>query len=241
MKSPLNLWLLLLVLLFSCGKNPEKQARELVGRSIAAHGGAEAWEKITTLKFRKKTRLLAEDGAVESELDQRVEIRMKPYLEGKITWEKDSMTHVLTWDRQQMRYFMGENEIRNLGFLASKRKEFDAAFFEVSQPWGILDELSAPRYEGLQTLENGREAEVVQLDSAGGAELSLFYFDPKSAVMIGRQLTQGNSRALIYYLGYAEVEGLKLQAQSESWEVDENGKKRFLRAEFLYSEYEVLR
>ncbi len=241
MKSAASLWIILVALLFSCGKNSEKQARELVGRSIAAHGGTEAWEEIATLKFRKKTRLYHEDGTLESELDQKIEFRFKPRLEGEINWVKDSITHVIIWDGDVTRYFMGENEVKNPGFLASKKKEFEAAVLAVGAPWRILDQEAALGYEGQKTLENERLVKAVRLDSTGVASQIQFYFDPNSAMMVGSETQSGSSPTLTYNLGYAEVGGLKLPGQSESWALDESGRKRFLRAEFLYSEYEVLK
>ncbi len=240
MKPQLSLWLLLcMVFFFSCGKSPERQARELIERSIEAHGGAEVWENISSLKFRKKTRLIQEDSTVESESDERMEFRFKPYLEGKITWEKDSLKHVSTWDGAQMRYFMGENEVKNAGFLASKRKEFDAALHAVAQPWQLLDGETVPKYEGQKTLENGRLVESIRVDHGSEGDVRYYYFDPKSAVMVGSEVHMKEERILVYNLGYVEIEGLKMRGQVDSWSVNGKSERLFLRAEHLYSEYEI--
>lgn len=241
MKSPLSLWVFLCLFLFSCGANPEKQARELLDRSIEAHGGAEPWEKIVSLKFRKQARLLNEDGSVESELTQQMEFRFKPNFEGKITWTKDSIQHVSTWDGMRMRYFMGENEVENPGFLAAKRKEFDTEFYLVAQPWKLLDEETVPIYEGKKSLENGRLVEVIRIDFGPESDVWYYYFDPKSAVMVGSEIHGKDQRTLVYNLGYVENDGLKLQGQRDSWRVNEKGERLFLSAEHLYSDYQITR
>ncbi|GAB3218422.1 hypothetical protein J0A67_02710 [Algoriphagus aestuariicola] len=240
MKSRLSLLLLLcLFSLWSCEPSPEKKAKELIERSIEAHGGSEAWEKISILKFRKKTRLYNEDGTVESELDQEMEFRLKPRLEGKITWEKDSIKHVLSWDGVQMRYFMGENEVKNPAFLASKKKDFDAAYYTISQPWGLLGDGATLTYEGQKTLENGKTVESVRVDYGSDTDLWFYYFDPNSVVMVGNEVHAKDHRSLIYDLSLVEHDGLKFHGQRDSWRIDERGKRLFLRAEYVYSDYEI--
>lgn len=241
MRSTLQFLVFLgLIFQFSCATSPEKQAGALLEKSMEAHGGAEKWSEISSLKFRKMTRLLHEDGSVESELDQWHEFRFKPYFEGKITWTKDSIFHVATWDGAQMHYFMGGNEVKNEGFLASKKKDFDAAFYVVAQPWKLLDEGAKLIYEGQKTLENGKPVEVIRVDYGPDSDVWWHYFDQETAEMIGNEIQLKDHRSLVYNLGFEEVEGLKLHGKRESFRVNAQGEKIFLRAEYLYSEYQVL-
>lgn len=225
--------------LFSCGKSPEKQAKDLLGKSIKAHESAKEWAEISSLKFRKSTRLLREDGTVESELNQWHEFRFKPFFEGKITWTKDSLDHVISWDGTKMRYQMGENEVQNPGFLASKKKDFDAAFYAVAQPWKLLDEGSKLLYEGQKTLENGKLVEVVRVDYGPDSDSWWYYFDPGTSEMIANEIQLKDHRSLVYNLSFEEIEGFKLHGKRESWRVNERGEKLFLRAQYLYSAYQI--
>jgi hypothetical protein len=234
-----SLAFLALVFKFSCSPSPEEQAQILLEKSMMAHGGADKWSEISSMKFRKWTRLLNEDGSVESELDQWHEFRFKPFFEGKITWTKDSVSHVSTWDGSQMRYFMGENEVKNEGFLASKKKDFDAAFYTVSQPWKLLDEGAKLLYEGQKTLENGKLVEVIRVDYGPDSDVWWYYFDPETFEMVGNEIQLKDHRSLVYNLSFEEVEGLKLHGKRESYRVNEQGEKLFLRAEYLYSQYEI--
>lgn len=233
--------LLVSFLVISCAPSSEKQAQELLKKSIVAHGGTESWEGIKSLKFRKWTRLLNEDGSVESELDQWHEFRFKPYFEGKITWTKDSITHVSSWDGSRMSYFMGENEVKNESFLAAKRKDFDAAFYAVAQPWKLLDEGTKLSYEGQKTLENGNPVDVIRVDYGQDADIWWYYFDPETTEMIGNEVQLKDHRSLVYNLSVEAVEGFKLHGKRESWRVNEKGERLFLRAEYRYSDYQILR
>jgi hypothetical protein len=240
MKSIIRLLLLLgIVIPFSCAKSPEDQATALLEKSMEAHGGAEKWSKLSSLKFRKWTRLLREDGTVESESDQWHEFRFDPYFEGKISWVKDSVAHVAAWDGSRMSYFMGENEVKNEGFLTSKKKDFDAAFYTVAQPWKLLDEEAKLIYEGQKTLESGELVEVIRVDYGPDSDVWWYYFDPETAEMVGNEIQLKDHRSLVYNGSVEEVNGLKLHGKRESYRVNDQGEKLFLRAEYRYSEYEI--
>ena len=229
-----------LLVQFSCGKNPEKQARELLGKSIKAHGGAEKWAGMNSLKFRKWTKLLNEDGSIQSELNQWHEFRFQPYFEGKISWTKDSVQHVATWDGSRMRYYMGENEVQNPSFLASKKKDMDAAFYAVAQPWKLLDDETAKlTYQGQKTLENERLVETIRVDYGPGTDTWYVYFDPNSSVIVGHEIQLKDHRSLVYNLSFVEAGGMLLPGTRESWNVDEKGEKLFLTTEHSYTDYEV--
>lgn len=238
---PSLIFIIALAFQFSCVPKAEKKAKSLLIKSIEAHGGAAKWSEVSSLKFRKWTRLLNEDGSIESESDQWHEFRLKPYFEGKITWTKDSIVHVVSWDGTRMRYLMGENEVQNPGFLASKRKDFDAAFYTVAQPWKLLEEESKLIYEGQKTLENSQVVEVIRVDYGPDTDKWWYYFNPETSEMIANEVQLSDHRSLIYNLGSEEVGGFKLHGKRESWRVNENGEKLFLRAEYRYSEYQILK
>ncbi|MDI1322375.1 MAG: DUF6503 family protein [Algoriphagus sp.] len=231
--------IVLLIFGFGCTKTPEKQAHEILEKSMKAHGGSEKWDKVSSLKFRKWTRLLTDSGTVESELDQILEFRMKPYFEGKITWTKDSVEHVSTWDGSRLRYTMGGNEIQNPGFLQSKKSDFDAAFYAVAQPWKLLDEGTRLSYEGQKNLENGQLAEVVRVDYGPESDVWWYYFDPVTFQLIGNEVQLKDHRSLIYTITYEHAGDLILHGKRVSYRVNEKGEKLYTRAEYLYSDYVI--
>ncbi|MFN3761463.1 MAG: hypothetical protein ACK4SF_19795 [Algoriphagus aquaeductus] len=234
-----TLLLLTLAFQFACTKSPEQQAQDLLEKSIEAHGGQEGWENLSQLKFRKWTRLLDENGNIESELNQWHEFRSQPFFEGKITWEKDSIEHVISWDGAIIRYQMGANEVQNEGFLAAKKKDFDAAFYTVAQPWKLMDKGGKLIYEGKRTLENGAEVESIRVDYGQDSDTWWYFFDPVTFLMVGNEVQLKDHRSLVYDLSGEDVEGLKLHGTRESWRVNEKGDRLFLRAEYKYSEYQV--
>lgn len=229
--------LFLLIVGLGCAKSPEKQAQDLLEKSIEAHGGSDRWEKVSSLKFNKWTRLLTDSGTVESEVDQVLEFRLKPYFEGKITWTKDSLEHISSWDGSELRYTMGGNEIRNPDFLKSKKADFDAAFYAVAQPWKLSDDGSQLSYEGQRTLGNGQLAEVIKVDYGPESDTWWYYFDPVSFQLIGNEVQLKDHRSLIYTETFEKAGELIFHGKRVSYRVNENGEKLYTRAEYVYSDY----
>lgn len=238
MKNLLLFFVILLVPM-ACTPNPEEQALDLLNKSIEAHGGKEGWEKLKGIKFQKWTRMLDSEGNVESELDQSHAFRFSPQFEGEISWIKDSISHSMTWDGAVFRYQMGVNEILNPDFLASKKKDFDAAFYTVAQPWKLLDKGGKLIYEGKKTLEDGAEVESIRVDYGPDSDTWWYFFDPATSLMLGNEVQLKDHRSLVYDLTTAKGDRLLFHGTRESWRVDDSGKRLFLRAEYRYSNFEL--
>lgn len=181
--------------------------------------------------------MLSDSGTVESELDQVLEFRLKPYFEGKISWTKDSVEHISSWDGSKLRYTMGGNEIQNPDFLKSKKADFDAAFYAFAQPWKLLEEGAKLIYEGQKTLENGQEAEVIKVDYGPESDTWWYYFDPVSFKLKGNEVQLKDHRSLIYTETFENAGELIFHGKRVSYRVNENGEKLYTRAEYFYSDY----
>ncbi len=224
----------------ACTPSPEEEALDLLDKSIEAHGGKEGWESLKEIKFQKWTRMLDAEGNVESELDQSHAFRFSPRFEGTINWTKDSISHSMTWDGAVFRYQMGVNEILNADFLASKKKDFDAAFYTVAQPWKLLDKGGKLIYEGKKALENGTEVESIRVDYGPDSDTWWYFFDPATYMMVGNEVQLKDHRSLVYDLATEQGGQLFFHGKRESWRVDDFGKRLFLRAEYRYSNFELV-
>ncbi|MBN3519956.1 hypothetical protein JYB62_08065 [Algoriphagus lutimaris] len=229
-----------LFLLGSCTKSPEQKAKSILEKAIQAHGGQEAWDQLETLKFRKWTRLLLEDGSVESETDQLIELRMKPYLEGSISWVSDSIEHISSFNGSTMSYTMGGNSVKNQGFLQSKKKDFDAAYYVIAQPWKLLeDEGASLFYEGQKELASGQLAEIIRVNYGPENDVWWYYFDPVSYQMLGNEVQLKDHRSLVENDTMEQAGPFLLYGKRTSYRVNEQGEKLYVRAEYQYSDFEI--
>lgn len=224
---------------FSCTPSPEEQAQELVEKSIEGHELSKKWENVAAIRFKKLTRLLYEDGAVESESEQWVEFRLKPYFEAKLTWSKDSISHIVNFNGSKTSYQMGENSIQNEGFLKAKRVEIDAVYFAFAQPWNLLDENTSLMYEGQKTLEGGKIVESVRVENLNAPKPFWIYFDTVSFKVETIESQGKDYKSLLENLAPDESTGLLFPKGQKSYRIDDSGKKLFLQAEYLYSDYQV--
>jgi hypothetical protein len=146
----------------------------------------------------------------------------------------------MSWDGATFRYQLGENEVLNLDFLAAKKKDFDAAFYTLAQPWKLLDKGGKLTYEGNKKLDTGKEVASIRVDYGPDADIWWYYFDPKGFEMVGNEVQLKDHRSRIYDLSSEQAEKMIFHGKRESWRVDEAGNRLFLRAEYRYSNFELV-
>jgi hypothetical protein len=227
-------------LLNSCNTR-DRQAVDLIEKSIEAHGGQEAWNQVQSISMTRDLWLFDENGAVESNVRQENEFRLKPYYEATMAWEKDSIAHRVHFDGIKTQYWMGANEILNEGFLESKKRDIDAAFYVLTKPFDLLDEGKNLTYEGKTELEGGIMAESVKVVDGNpedpDTDIWWYYFDPKSFEILAYKVKTTDHYSMVYNQGWDNSTGILLPAKRESYRVDSLGNRLYLRALYAYSDY----
>jgi hypothetical protein len=222
----------------------DNKAEEIIKKSIEAHGGMNAWEDLQELNFKKLSVLYTSDGAVESEQDQRLNFRFKPYFEGSIRWEKEGMLHVIKYDGIKTQYQMGENEVTNSDFLSAKKRDFDAAFYVMDKPFSLLKDGLHLTYEGIDTLRDGQIVERIKIIDGDpndpNNDVWFYFFDLENYRLIAYQVKTDGHSSQVYNETFIQSSGLILPATRSSYRLDQNGKHNYLRATYIYSKYEII-
>jgi hypothetical protein len=234
---------ILFYFLFSCS-NRDKQAVSIIEKSIEAHGGKEAWEKVQSISMVRDLWLFDENGNVESNARQENEFRLKPYFEAKMSWEKDSVQHRVIFDGLKTQYWMGTNEIQNEGFLQSKKRDIDAAFYVLTKPFDLLDEGKNLTYEGRSELSGGISVETVKVidgDPDGpNTDVWWYYFDPQSFEIVAYKVKTTDHYSLVYNQAWDKSTGIVFPAKRESFRVDSLGNHLYRRALYAYGLYRIM-
>ncbi|EAZ80133.1 DUF6503 family protein [Algoriphagus machipongonensis] len=226
--------------LLSCKPEKERKAHEVIKKAIKAHGGQKTWGQLELLNFKKKTTLFTEDGGVESEMMQDIQFRLIPYFEGSVSWENDGLKHLFTFDGATSSYFVGENAVQNQDFLNSKKKDFDALFYVIAQPWKLLEEGALMTYEGQKVIASGVSAEVVKVDYGPEQDLWWYYFDPVTFEMLGNEVQLSDHRSFVENNSMVKENPFLFYGERTSYRVDGKGNKLYVRAKYEYSDFEIL-
>ncbi|MCS5489742.1 glycosyltransferase family 87 protein [Algoriphagus limi] len=233
-----SLIVLFFISFWGCEPKEQKDARKIIEEAIEAHGGQESWDDLAEISFRKWTQLLLEDGSIEKETDQLISFSFQPEFSGKVTWIQDSVEHVLSFSNNKTHYSIAGNSIENTDFLASKKKDFDAAYYAFAQPWKLLEEEGSIFIsEGIRQTPMG-EAAVVRVDYGEGSDIWWYYFDPVSKKMMGNEVQLSDHRSLVENIDFNQVSPFTFYRTRKSYRINEAGEKLYLRADYLYDNFE---
>lgn len=231
----------LLLFVLSCSPGRDKEAISLIEKSIEAHGDQKAWDRLQGFSMEKESRLYFQDGQIESHSLQQNEFRLKPYFEARMSWEKDSITHKVIFDGIRTQYLMGENEIQNEGFLRSKKKDIDAAYYVMTKPFDLFDFGKNLTYLGLSKLPDGRDVETVQVIDGDpddpNTDIWWYYFDRETFRIVAYKAKTSDHFSMVYNLEWDDATGILFPAKRESYRVDSLGNHLYLRAEYAYRNY----
>jgi len=219
--------------------------KSTLDQTFTSMGGLENWQNIKSLKFRKKTILYLESGAIEKSSDQIHHYENKSFGKVNISW-KDNQDH------HQIQLVNGEvsksinQQIDESANKTSLKSTIAAATFVMSVPFKLMDEGAALSYEGIQKIQNGKEVHVVKatynpvtFKNHTKSDIWWHYFDKNSYEQIGYMVRLNDHNSYIENLTYERVGGFLFTTSRKSWRVDENGEKLYVRAEYEYSDFEV--
>ncbi|MGY6522786.1 MAG: hypothetical protein ACXIUD_13715 [Mongoliitalea sp.] len=236
-------WIISLAIISACSPS-ENEAISLLEKAAQAHGSQVKWDELRGFEFVKKTTLYTEEGAQESILVQHLQFKLQPYFEANLNWEKDSIEHRLSFDGLKTRYYMGSNEILNEGFLASKKRDIDAAFYVMDKPFALLKGDKNLRYEGLVTLPDGREMDCIHVIDGDSSDPKIdqwwYYFHPQSHQLVAYKVKTADHYSLVYNLEMDRSLGIAFPMKRESFRVDSLGNILYLRASYEFTNYQKL-
>jgi hypothetical protein len=236
-------FLLLFLTILSCSRGTEERAVEILEKSIAAHGGNEKWESLTDFSFQKNSWLYDEAGTLESQTQVDHIYRYKPYFEGVMSWEKDSIRHEFKFDGLKSSYRMGSNEIQNPGFLQSRKLDFEGTHYVLVKPFDLLKSAKKLDYLGKTKLHNEVEVEVVQVVDGDpedpATDVWWYFFDPNTFQLVAYRVKTSGHYAQVYNKELAQQSGLLFPAKRESYRVDSAGNHLYLRAAYTYDNFKL--
>lgn len=234
-------FVLFCVFLISCS-NKKLTAEEIVLKSIEAHGGLDSWNNIKQLSFDKETTLFFEDGSVEIKTDQFQLFGFQPILFGKIEWESNANDIVITYNEEEVSKTINDSIITSSDELERAKNSFFAAQYVIVQPFALLDQGVELTLKGKIEIENRKayEISVKYPNDTKESNKWAYFFDTVSFEVIANKVELLDHTSWVENLTFETASEFKFNAYRKSYRLNEAGEKTYLRAEYNYSNYNVL-
>ncbi len=244
----LSAWVLL-----SCEASKEKEtleenskkpkALQVVENAIQTAGTLEKWNNLASIAYTKKSRLLLEDGQIESEVTQRHHYVFRPNKRIQISWEDDADRFLIVHTDSITQKFKNDSLIEEGPKVLSV---VNASIYVLGMPFKLLDKGTVLTYEGLIS-PNTRDTvhrikatyDPQKHQNHATPDVWWYHFDKNTGAFTSSMVYHAPTYALIENLAVKQKEGLIFPERRKSYRCDKLGNKRFLRAEFWYKDYDM--
>jgi len=228
------------ILFGGCNEEEMNPAETIVQKSINAHGGWAAWEKVRQVKYRKTILLFDSTGQLESKVTQFHSYQLKPFFTGEISWIEKGDTHRIVFDGERAVELVNGQVLEDSLAAKNAYNSIMAAHYVLFQPFKLLDPGVVLDYQGRDTLEEGEVVDIV-LASYDKAQKNhtksdhwWYYFDASSNRLVANMVEHEANNSYIINLDYDSSNTLLLNHHRQSFTVDSLRNQLFLRAEYFY-------
>ena len=236
------IFIIVISFLFSCQKT-KPTAKQILKKSLKAHGGLELWQKIDTLSFTKKTILYNQKGIKEKEITQNQSFYGGIPLHGKISsfgTEKSSISVINGVYVKSIRdslVSITDDEIKAIN------NSFKSAYYVISQPFN-LKESNAFLFYKKDTILDGEKTFVVDVsykedENTNTPDQWTYFFNAKTYLIVAAKVFHSPTVSFIENIKFNKETPFVFNAERESVFLNKDGSKDFLRASYFYSNYKV--
>ena len=229
--------------LFSCQKT-QPTAKQILSKSMDAHGGLELWQKIDTLSFTKKTILYNRAGVKEKEIIQHQSFYGGFSLQGRISslgTEKSSISvvnDVYTKNIGDSIVQITDSEIKTIN------NSFKSAYYVISQPFN-LKESNAYLSLKKDTILNGEKTYVLDVsyqedEITNTADQWTYFINAKSYLIVAAKVFHSPTISFIENLKFNNDTPFVFNSERSSVFLKKDGSKDYLRATYFYTDYKIV-
>lgn len=229
--------------LFSCQKT-KLTAKQLLSKSIDAHGGLEFWQKVDTLSFTKKTILYNRKGLKEKEITQHQSFYGGNFINGKITTigtDKSSIS--IIGDVYSKRIgdtliSISNNEMKSI------TNAFKSAYYVISQPFNLMESGALLSYKK-DTILNDEKTFVVDVSykedqNTNTPDQWTYFINANTYLIVAAKVFHSPTVSFIQNINFNKETPFVFNAERESVFLNKDGSIDYLRASYFYSNYKVV-
>lgn len=248
---------ILLFLFLSCNSTKNLQdpiatitdleLRSVMQKVFAAMGGLSNWQTKKSIRFDKKTVLYLASGEIEKASFQTHAYYNSPSPKVDISWKEEDTRHLLRFENGKAEKQIN-GEIDSSANTTALKNSIMASTFVVGIPYKLLDEGTALSYEGIQKMANGKSVHVVKAvynsdtyNNHTKSDIWWHYFDENTYQQLGYKVQLIDHTSYVENLTFERIGGFLLTTTRKSWRLDEEGNKLYLRADYEYANYEIIK
>ena len=229
--------------LFSCQKT-KLTAKQLLSKSIDAHGGLEFWQKVDTLSFTKKTILYNRKGLKEKEITQHQSFYGGNFINGKITTigtDKSSISiigNVYTKRVGDALISISNNEMKSI------TNAFKSAYYVISQPFNLMESGALLSYKK-DTILNDEKTFVVDVSykedqNTNTPDQWTYFINANTYLIVAAKVFHSPTVSFIQNINFNKETPFVFNAERESVFLNKDGSIDYLRASYFYTNYKVV-
>ncbi|MDA8731586.1 hypothetical protein N9W32_04050 [Flavobacteriaceae bacterium] len=229
-------------LFFSCQKK-EITIGDILSKSLEAHGGLEIWQQVDTLSFTKKTILYNREGLKEKEITQHQSFYGGDFINGEITSigvDKSRISiigDIYSKSIEDSLAVLTDDDVKLIN------KSFRSAYYVICQPFN-LKQSDALLFYKKDTILNGEKTFVVDVsyredENTNTPDQWTYFFNAKTYLIVAAKVFHSPTVSFIENIKFNKETPFVFNAERESFFLNKDGSKDFLRASYFYSNYKV--
>ncbi len=223
-------------------EKPALDSQFILQKTFEAHGGLENWDRLESLQFEKEYRLFREDGSLESEAVQQHNYQFDSGFSATITWEQNGFQHRIEHTPKGTQKWVNDSLVTDTTVIQSAHNSALAARFTGTQSFQLLAPGTRFIYEGRDTLDNGSIVHVVKAEYDSESQDTWWhYFDKETGQCLGNLIYHAPTFALVENLSFDQHTPFLFHNHRKTFRVDSFGNKQYLRAEYWYRNYKMVR
>ncbi|MBX2817490.1 MAG: hypothetical protein KTR24_15885 [Saprospiraceae bacterium] len=223
----------------------EPKAHSIIERSIATHGGLERWQSIKSISYTKAFALLDSTGQVESDVFQNHHYQYGNQPNIAISWQQDGVTHRLEQKGDHCAKSIDGSVDVSVSSSAAQNSIYTSTYVH-GIPYKLLDPGPRITYEGVEEIWTGELCDVLkvvydpaQYDNLTTADIWWYYFSQEDGRVRAGKVKHLDHISGIRNISYREADGFLFNHERESHRLDSSGKALYLRASYVYDDYQV--
>lgn len=230
-----------LLLILGCNsKNTQSDidlANEVIDQSIQAHGGMDHYRNLKEISYTKSVKLFDSTGNVEKARREIHHYVLQPMLKAEISYIEgiDSIRYIKT-EKGASKY-INQEEMEDAEDEAEAL--FNSSMYILFQPFKLAEPGGKISLVTMDSVVEENSYAIINVQYPGSNDKWWFYFDKENRLKMNQVLHNGRA-SLIENLSFDSSSSLLLHHHRKSYFLDSIGKKMYLRAEYLYENYNLV-